>query len=323
MCTAITYNEKDHYFGRNLDIEISYDEDIIIVPRNFTLNFRKSPKKDEHYAMIGAGIIIDNYPLFFDATNEKGVSMAGLNFPGNAVYYPIAEGKDNISPFEFIPWVLSDSENISEVKYKLLKINLCRIDFSKKLPLAPLHWIIADKESAITVEATAEGLKIYDNPVGVLTNNPTFDIHMFNLNNYMHLSNREPKNSFSEELDLNHYTKGMGAIGLPGDLSSMSRFVRAVFTKLNSVSGDGKDAVNQFFHILGSVFQQRGCVDLGDGLYEVTEYSSCCNTDKGIYYYKTYENSTITGIDMHKENLLGDKLIRYPMIKKGRVYFNN
>ena len=103
------------------------------------------------------------------------------------------------------------------------------------------------------------------------------------------------KSTFAKSIDLYEYSRGMGAIGLPGDLSSQSRFVRASFVKLNSVSKDNTDTaiINQFFHILGSVEQIRGCVMMADGRYEITVYASCCDTEKGIYYYKTYENGNI------------------------------
>ena len=192
------------------------------------------------------------------------------------------------------------------------------------MPASPLHWIISDKESSITVESVKDGLKIYDNPVGVLTNNPTFDMQMFNLNNYMSLSIEQPVNNFSKKLNLETYSRGMGALGLPGDLSSVSRFVKATFTKMNSISGNSEsESISQFFHILGSVYQQRGCVHMGEDKYEITIYSSCCNMDKGIYYYKTYENSQITGIDMYKENLEGSKLISYNLIKGQQILMQN
>ena len=174
------------------------------------------------------------------------------------------------------------------------------------MPLAQLHWLIADKTACITLEAVTDGLKIYENPVGVLTNNPPFPYQMFQLNNYMHLATDNRVNTFSEALKLEQYSRGMGAMGLPGDLSSQSRFVRAAFVKLNSLSGDSEEeSVSQFFHILGSVEQQRGCCKLGEGRYEITLYTSCCNTARGIYYYSTYDNRQITGVDMHRENLDG------------------
>ena len=324
MCTAATYKTKDHYFGRNLDLEYSYNESVTVTPRNFVLNFKKVPALEKHYAMIGMAAVMNSYPLYYEATNEKGLSMAGLNFPGNADYKPEAEGKDNVTPFEFIPWILGQCADVSEARVLLERINLVDICFSPELPLATLHWIISDREESITVESVKDGLKVYDNPVGVLTNNPTFDYHMTNLCNYMSLSSEAPVNSFSDKVKLETYSRGMGAMGLPGDLSSASRFVKAAFTKLNSLSGDSESAsISQFFHILGSVAQQRGCVHMGDGKYEITIYSSCCNTDKGIYYYTTYENSQITGIDMHHENLDSALLISYPIITGQQIKMMN
>ncbi len=324
MCTAITYHTKDHYFGRNLDLEYSYKETVTITPRNYPFKFRKKGNIDKHYAIIGMAYVANDYPLYYDAINEKGVGMAGLNFPTNADYKEEKADMDNIAPFEFIPWILSQCANLNEVKKLLNKINIAKINFSDDLPASPLHWIICDKDSSITVECIKEGLKIYDNQVGILTNNPTFDIHMFNLNNYMNLSIEQPTNNFSKKLNLETYSRGMGALGLPGDLSSASRFVKATFTKMNSISGDSEsESISQFFHILGSVEQQRGCVHMGEDQYEITIYSSCCNLDKGIYYYTTYENSQITCVDMNKENIDGSELINYDLIKGQQIYHQN
>jgi len=111
---------------------------------------------------------------------------------------------------------------------------------------------------------------------------------------------------------------------LPGDLSSASRFVRGAFVRLNSVSGETEEeSVSQFFHILGSVEQQRGCVEMEEGEYELTVYSSCCNTDRGIYYYRTYENSQITAVDLHREDLNGGDLISYPLIQGQQIRRQN
>ncbi len=324
MCTAVTYSTNDHYFGRNLDLEYSYKETVTITPRNYEFNFRMVEPIKNHYAIIGMAYVANDYPLYYDAINEKGLGMAGLNFPGNADYKEIEEGKNNVAPFEFIPYILSQCSNIEEAKKLLQNMNIAKINFSEELLASPLHWIIADKEKSITVESVKSGLKVYDNPVGVLTNNPTFDIHLFNLNNYMSLSTEQPENNFSKDLNLETYSRGMGGMGLPGDLSSASRFVKATFTKMNSKSGSSEsESISQFFHILESVYQQRGLVHMGKGQYEITIYSSCCNMDKGIYYYLTYENSQITGIDMYKENLDGNNLISYDLIKGQQIFMQN
>lgn len=206
----------------------------------------------------------------------------------------------------------------------LASINLTDTPFSEKLPTAQLHWIIADENGCITVESMADGLHIYDNPVGVLTNNPPFETQMFMLNNYMSLSPKQPQNTFANGLALNSYSRGMGALGLPGDLSSASRFARVAFTKMNSISADSEnESVSQFFHILGSVDQQRGCCEVSEGKYEITIYTSCCNTTKGIYYYTTYNNHQISAVDMRKENLDSTELMRYPLIEEQQINFQN
>lgn len=324
MCTAATYKTKDFYFGRTLDYEFSYGDEITVTPRNFPFHFVEKETMSSHYAMIGMAHIEENYPLYYEAVNEKGLGMAGLNFVGNAVFFDKNEEKDNIAQFEFIPWILGQCGTIKEARELIEKINLLNTSFSEKLPLAQLHWIIADKEACIVIESTEDGLKIYDNPVGVLTNNPPFEKQLFALNNYINLSPKPPKNQFAAELSLRRYSRGMGAIGLPGDLSSQSRFVRVAFVKMNSVSGDSEqESVSQFFHILNSVDQQRGCCELDDGKHEISLYTSCCNTDKGIYYYTSYDNHQITAVDMNKEDLNSKDLIKYPRIQTEQIKLQN
>lgn len=325
MCTAITYHTKDHYFGRNLDLEYSYEEQVVITPRRYEFAFKQAGTMGSHYAMIGMAYVQEGYPLYYEATNEKGLSMAGLNFPENAYYGEVLPGKANVAPFEFIPWILGQCATVSEVKCMLEYIQITNIAFSEALPPSPLHWIIADRECAITVEAVKEGMKIYDNPIGVLTNNPTFDYHMMNLNNYMHLSNQTPENRFAKGVPLKEYSRGMGAIGLPGDLSSASRFVRMAFNKLNSVAEEDTEegSVGQFFHLLDSVVMTTGALQMPSGLYDKTVYSCCCNADRGIYYYITYENRQICAVDMCKEDLEGEEIVAYPLLKSQKIYVQN
>lgn len=299
MCTAISFLTKDHYFGRNLDLEYSYDEAVTITPRNFPLYFRNKGTLRTHHAIIGMAYIQDDYPLYYDATNEKGLSMAGLNFPENAVYNQLVSDKDNITPFEFIPWILAQCGSVDEAQTFLTHLNLVHQHYSSKLPLTPLHWIISDRDSSIVVESTKAGLSIYPNPLGVLTNNPTFDLQM---NNY---------NLFKSAI-------------LPGDLSSESRFLRAAFVKELSVCGSSDiESISQFFHLLGSVEYQKGRLHAQNDMPKYTIYSSCCNTDKGIYYYKTYNNSQLCAVNMNKENLSSGHLISYSLIKSPQINWHN
>ncbi len=311
MCTAISVTVKDYYFGRNLDFHHTFGEKVTITPRNYCFEFTNGQRCANHYAIIGMALPYNDYPLYFDAVNEKGLGIAGLYFPDNAAYNSAMSDKTNIASYELITWVLTQCESVSQAEKLLENINITDDAFDEILKPSPLHWIISDKEKSITAEQTSKGFAIYENPVGVLTNNPPFDMQLFNLNNYMNISPNDPENSFSDKIDLKPYSRGMGGIGIPGDLSSMSRFVRACFTKLNSVYGDTEnEIVHQFFHILYSVYQQKGCVKVGDE-FEITNYTSCCNCDKGIYYYTTYYNNTIRSVDMYKENLESDKIIFY------------
>ena len=254
------------------------------------------------------------------------MAIAGLNFAGNAVYREAEEDMVNITPFELIPYLLSKAANVSEAREMLDEINLVNINFADELPLSPLHWMMSDNSGeAIVIEPLEDGLKIYDNPVGVLTNNPPFDKQLFYLNNYRSLSNKNPENTFGGDFDLDEYSRGMGAMGLPGDLSSASRFAKVAFTRANSYSdSDEASSVGQFFHILGSVEQQNGCTFISDpDLYEYTIYTSCYNTNKSVLYYRTYHNSQINAVDLNNEDLDSDELINYLLINEEQFNFIN
>lgn len=322
MCTAISLLTRDHYFGRNLDLEYSYHETVTVTPRAYPFRFRKAGTLERHYALIGMATVVDGYPLYYEATNEQGLSMAGLNFPKSAVYHPEQDGMDNISPFEFIPWILGQCASVPEAKQRLSRLDLVDIPFSAALPLSPLHWMISDRNGSIVVESMAEGLRIYDDPLGIMTNEPPFDYHLYHVRNYLNLS---PAQAIDRSgMELQPYSNGMGAIGLPGDFSSASRFVRAAFVKCNSVCGDGEEeSVSQFFHILSSVAMPRGSVRMGDDKYEITRYSCCCNTDRGIYYYTTYGNPQICAVDMKREDLDGTQPICYPLMERPQIYIQN
>lgn len=311
MCTAALYKSNHTYFGRNLDLERSYNEQVVITPRNYALSKGCPKPLEAHYAMIGMAAGIPEYPLYYEATNEKGLSMAALNFPGNAVYFPVTDGKENVASFAFVPWVLGQCATLQEAKKLLENCNLTDTPFSKELPLSPLHWIVSDVTGSLVVESVREGLKIYENPFDVLTNNPPFDYHMLHMNAYMALHNGSLQSRFRNAVPLHNYSLGMGAMGLPGDYSSPSRFVRAFFVKENSVQyRTESESVNQFFHILQAVAMPKGCVWTKDG-FEYTRYSSCCNTQTCVYYYTTYEDFSIRSVDLHSIDLDQSQLFSY------------
>lgn len=322
MCTAATYCNGDFYFGRNLDYEFSYGEHVTIMPRNYPIRLH-SGALDRHHAMIGMAHIQDDYPLYYDAVNEKGLCIAGLNFVGNAVYPPVTRGVASVAQYALIPWLLGTCANISEARSALARVVIDGTPFAPALPCAQLHWLVADRSGCIAVEATADGLHVYDDPVGVLTNNPPFPQQMAALRNYTRLSASQPPADFCG-VPVTLDSRGMGALGLPGDLSSGSRFVRAAFTKLHSVCGESEaDCVGQFFHIMETVSQTRGCCEVAPGEFERTIYTSCWNAARGIYYYTTYGNRRITAVDLHREPLDGTALRRYPMLTAEDILMQN
>lgn len=321
MCTAISVNGSRHLFGRNLDLEYGYHESVTVTPRAYPFQFRNVQPLDHHYAMIGMATVVDGYPLYYEATNEHGLSMAGLNFPKSAVYLPRRQGMDNVAPFEFIPWILGQCKNVTQAQSLLTRLNILNEPFSADFPLSPLHWMISDKSRSLVVEPMADGIRVYDNPVEVMTNEPPFDYHLYNLSNYLNLTAEAAVDRSG--MKVRPFSNGMGSIGLPGDFSSASRFVRAAFVKSNSVlTGDEAEDISEFFHILSSVAMPTGSVDMGQGKYEITRYSCCC-TDKGVYYYSTYHNSCIHAVDMGLEELDGDQPVSYPLQDRPQFIIQN
>lgn len=314
MCTAASFKNKNTYFGRTLDYEFSYGEKVTITPRNYPFEFRHLGLNNNHYAIIGMAHIHNDYPMYYDAMNEYGLGMAGLNFVGNAKYNEVIEGKENVAQFEFISFILSTCKNVLEAKNKIKEINLVKTPYNEYYPAAKLHWILRDINDCIVVEAMEDGIHIYDNKTGSLTNNPPFNYQLENLKNYVSLNNDEPNTSFS--FNEAFYSRGMGSVGLPGDLTSQGRFVRVAYTAHFSVaSPDENSSVNQFFHILESVWQIKGLCKINDK-YEITIYASCMNLNEGIYYYKTYDNPQISAVYLKHENLNSSKLISYDLAKE-------
>lgn len=313
MCTAVSWQAYRHYFGRTLDLEYTYAEQVVITPRRFPLPHRHLPQDEQHHAIIGIATVMDGYPLYYDAVNEYGLAMAGLNFVGNAVYAVPQDGAVNVAQFELLPHILGRCRTVAEARRTLAEIRVTDTAFSAELPTAQLHWMLADAQACVTLEITADGMQQYDNPVGVLTNNPPFPYQLWHLTQLRRLDAAEGDNTLAPNAPLRPHSHGTGAVGMPGDLSSSSRFVRAAFARAHAVkSNDEPTAVSQFFHILGNVWQTEGCVITNHGC-ERTQYASCCNTHDGIYYYRTYHNSRTTAVCLRHTDLDARTLTTFPL----------
>lgn len=310
MCTAIFDNRCGAFFGRTLDLEYSLGEEIVVCHKEYPIALRHHSGAERRYSVMGVATVRDGFPLFYDGVNEAGVAAAALNFPVSAKYADFKEEKLNLASFELIPYVLGTCGSLAEVRELFENVNITSDGFSTALPPSPLHWIFADKGGAVTVESTAEGLKVYDNPVGVLTNEPKFDFQLTRLADYSNLDALPPKNSLCRDFQPTRYSRGLGGVGLPGDFSSPSRFVRAVFVKKH-ISSDGAGRVERFFHTMRSVFVPRGCVITDEGREVETVYTSCIDLETLTYHFTTYARSEIRSIPL--QNVGGKRLFRFPL----------
>jgi choloylglycine hydrolase len=325
MCTSLAMKTNSFYFGRNMDIERHFGEHVVIAPRNYVFSFRRAGILKQHYAMIGMANVTDQYPLYAEAVNEKGLCIAGLHFP-DAVYDAPEESSQryNLSPFELIPWLLGNCASLAEAKQLLSETHLVAIPFCAQMPLTPLHWHIADKTGSLVLEVMKDGMHLHENPVHVLTNSPPFPFHMTNLSLYLNLTVKRPENCFYHAAAVEPFGKGLGSFGLPGDFSPTSRFVKAAYLLLNSkCNPDEAGSVSQFFHLLDAVAVVSGSIVPPQVDSYTTTYSCCVNVAQGIYYYKTYTNNQISAVNLHHVNLDTGRLREYPLVQNPQVAWQN
>lgn len=324
MCTSISFCDRGLY-GRNLDLEYHFGEQVVITPRAYQFTFHHSEPLTSHHAMIGMASVAQNTPLYAEAANEAGLYMAGLYFPGNAHYFEEPDpGYLNLAPYELIPAVLGRCATAAEARALLETVRLAAIPFAPGYPLAALHWQVAGPDGSFIAEPMEDGLHFYDDVAGVLTNNPPYPYQVMNLNNYRGLSPRTPENTFAPALDLKVYGQGFGGLGLPGDVSPMSRFVRVAFCKQHAVFPDSRDGqVTQFFHLLDAVSMVRGTVITPEGRCDETTYSCCYDAKERVYYYKTYDSGCLHGVRLTEELAGGDALHCYPLADKPQFVWDN
>ncbi len=322
MCTAIFDNKYGHFFGRTLDLEHSYGEEVIRTDKGEELSFIYEGEIDSRFAFVGMAHrakrsaecgaqsaerrTAGEVALYYDGMNESGLCIAALNFPKYAVYREKRERCRNLASFEVIPYILSSCGNIDCVEKLLSRVNVTSDAFSRALLPTALHWLIADRERSVVVEQTRRGFELIENPVGVMTNSPSFDFHMARLADYASLSPYQRENTLSPNASLLQYSQGLGAFGLPGDFSSVSRFVRAVYIKSHTLipsdawfekESDGAE-LDRFFTVLGSVSVPLGCIMTESDKPVCTVYTSACDMDKLTYHYFTYGDRNIKSVQL-------------------------
>ena len=229
MCTAVSFMGLA---GRTLDLECSFGERVALTPRAYAHRFIHEGVIESRHALIGVAHIQDGIPLYYDAMSEAGLYMAALNFPKYAHYRALEAGKINLASAELIPYILASSDSLSEAESELKRVNITP-NGVMGLPATALHWFLTDFSRSLVVEQTECGLKITKNPHNVLTNSPKIDYHLAKMTEFYRLSPINPEILEENRDKFPVYSRGMGAIGLPGDYSSSSRFVRAAFLTSN------------------------------------------------------------------------------------------
>jgi choloylglycine hydrolase len=313
MCTAININSTNTYFGRNLDLDYQFDTKFIFTPRKYIIKFKNEAPIERHYAIYGLGIVKNNYPLYADAINEEGLAIAALNFPYNAVYNDLKNGKINLTTYELMLYLLSVCSNLKEVELRLSFINILDMPFDDSLQTTPLHFLISDKTGSLVLESTSSGLHIYDNPFQILTNNPPFNYQLEYLSHFDDLSPNTKTPNAKETFSKIFFSNGNCARGLPGDYSSSSRLIKANFVKNNLIKSNNEIFnIHSFFSVLDSVNMPCGSILTEKG-FEYTRYSDCYNLDRQILYYKTFENPNLHSINLKSLNKEFSHLISFKL----------
>ena len=318
MCTGIRFTDRSGamYFGRNLDWTQGYGERVVMTPpaAHVPPAFERTGDLERGHAVIGMGIVVEGLPLYFDCGNDAGLAVAGLNFPQSTRYAPVAvEGRTNVAAYEFPYWVARNFSTLDEVRKALGDVAIVAKPVNEQLPVASLHWLIGDATGSVVVECLDGGLRVHENDVDVLTNEPDFDWQRTNLRNYLTLSEDEPAVAPWGRASLAPFGTGMGMQGIPGDYSGPSRFVKAAFVNTHYPVQEGeRENVMRLFRTLGSVVVPDGCARMGDGAYERTLYTSCFSASSMTYYHAAYDDLEIRAYPLSSCDLSGTKPVIVP-----------
>jgi choloylglycine hydrolase len=309
-CTGIQLVAKDRsvVHGRTLEFGIEVPTSVVVIPRGF--EFKGSTPKGPglsykaKYAAVGA-IAFDNLSIM-DGINEKGLAAGAFFFPGYAEYSTITQENQSkaLSPVEFSNWLITQFASVDEVKASLANVIIAPTvtsGWGDKPP--PFHYIVYDiKGNSLVIEPVEGKLLIHDNKLGVITNSPKFDWHMTNLRNYINLKSVNASPLTIDGLEFSPFGQGSGLVGLPGDFTPPSRFVRAAFFTANATPSDNSNqGVWQVFHILNQFDIPVGTVRaVENGITHTDSTLMTCARDPAAlkYYFKTYEDQTVKMVDL-------------------------
>lgn len=323
MCTSITFKTDDHVnmLARTMDFALLLAPVMTVIPRNFSwqsIYERVSPEPQFAFAGLSRSFDGENY-VFADGINEAGLACAVLYFPGYASYTnSVAEGKDNLAPHEVVQWILTSFNNLDAVKTAVMNVNLVETPLPFLGTTPPLHWIVTDESGAsIVIEPLEDGIKVYDNPIGVMTNSPDFNWHLTNIRNYIGIRPKQLDDITVNGVTFKPFGQAAGTFGLPGDFTPPARFIRTVFNRnaMRKITGE-EEAIKAVYHILANVDIPRGSVITAQDSYDFTQHTSCMVCQSRTYYFKTYDNNQLNKLELMKENLDGSEPLTWPVPKE-------
>ena len=326
MCTGIRLKSKNGaiVYARTLEFGKETDSNIIVIPRNY--EYSGTNKQGESkglqwrskYAVIGANMLHINDIV--DGVNEKGLAGGLFYFPGFAEYQKVSHHEEahSIAPWELMTWILTNFESVDDVRAVLPTIKVADIVFDLWNIVPPIHAIIHDKKgNSLVIEYRKGELTMHDNQWGVITNAPSFDWHRINLSNYINLTPINVEPIRYNNMILSPLGEGSGMLGLPGDFTPPSRFVRAVaFSQAAMDLSTEDEARKTAFHILNLFTITRGLVREEQGensYYDYTQWTSASDLKNSRYYWHTYENRQIKMVDLMQMNLNAEKIVTVPM----------
>ena len=321
-CTSFLLDAADggKIYGRTMEFGLDLQSQLIVVPRKLALTGTGPDGSagsglawTTKYGVAGANGI--GLPIVVDGINEAGLAGGLLYLPNVAVYQdvPPGEARKSVASYELLLYVLTNFATVAEAKAGIPKIKVNRSSQAVfKMPV-PVHMTLHDATGAsIVVEYVGGTLHIHDNPTTVMTNAPTFDWHITNLNNYLNLSLTDPAPKKIGTMEFAPPSTGTGMLGLPGDMSSPSRFVRAfIYARSAPIAKTSSEAVGVAFHILnnfdippGTIRTQAGS-NAGGGVagIETTEWMAVSDLKNRRYYIRTYAGHETRMFDLMKAKL--------------------
>lgn len=321
-CTSFILRAADEgvVYGRTMEFGLPLQSEIVVIPRNLAMQ-GTGPDGAAGTGLAwttrygATGMNAFGLPILVDGMNETGLAGGLLYLPGLAQFQKVSPGeaKNSIASFELLSWTLTNFATVAEVKAALPKIKVSEAPQAVFKAPVPLHMTLHDATGAsLVVEYVGGELHMHDNPLGVLTNAPTFDWHIANLGNYLNLSAYDPKPLQIGALTIAPPSTGSGAPGLPGDMSAPARFVRAfLYSRAAPTLPTSTDAVGNAFHILNNfdiapgIIRTSADAAAGGGVagIETTEWTVVADTKTRRYYVRTYADSQSRLIDLTRADL--------------------